>query len=67
MVSYRRVIGIGAGLYGPVTGPGFIPFGDSKAPGMVITGGVITVVTYGGLGVSGIPHGAGFGQPVGNP
>ena len=67
MVNYRRVIKIGAGPYGPVTGPGFIPFSDSKIPGMVITGGVIAIITCGGLRVSGIPHGTGFGQPIGNP
>ena len=34
---------------------------------MVIINGVITVITYGGLKVSGIPYGTGFGQPIGNP
>ena len=44
----------------------FIPFGDSKIPGMVIISDVIIVITYGGLKVSGIPHGTGFSQPIGN-
>ena len=66
MVNYRRVIKIKAGLYGPVTGPGFIPFNDLKAPGIIIINGIITVTAYGGLRVSGIPHGTGFGQPIGN-
>ena len=60
MVGYRRVIGIEAGLYNPATGPNFIPFGDLKAPGIIITGGVIMVITCRGLKVSGIPHGTGF-------
>ena len=61
MVSYRRVIRIKAGLYGPVTGPGFIPFGNLKAPGIIIINGVIIVIIYGGLGVFGIPYNTGFG------
>ena len=67
MVGYRRVNRVGAGPYGPATGPGFIPFGDSKIPGIIIISGVIMVVTYGGLRVSGIPYGTGFSQPVNNP